>query len=163
MPVNYDLLIIFKIAQYAVLSIAVILFVYSNWIAKLLYRKKFIGGKYEGRSEVHVDYISKLKSEKETIREPYTEKFEIKQNLFKVNISGKSLTLDGKTLISTWNGTLFKQKQDTYYFAIELDGSKGIYGILKIAYDENEIHGIYYSSNPEAKSPFTLNASKNYK
>jgi len=159
-PENFDLLMIYKIVQYTVLSIGVILFVYSTWLAKLLYRKRYIGGRYSGTSQVHFDYIVKLESEGESIREPQLEKFEIKQNLFNIIISGKSLTEDGKTLISTWSGTLFKQSQDTYYFAIELDGSKGIYGMLKLTYVENEIYGIYYSANPESKNPFTLNAIK---
>ncbi|ETR69373.1 MAG: hypothetical protein OMM_09658 [Candidatus Magnetoglobus multicellularis str. Araruama] len=78
----------------------------SKWLAKLLYRKKYIGGKYEGTSELIESNSLENKSNIENLREPYFEKFEIKQNLYHIKILGKSLTLNKKSLISTWSGNL---------------------------------------------------------
>lgn len=105
--------------------------------------EQFIGGEYKGTSW---DYNREV--DNNNILENHVEKFIIEQSAFEVKISGQSFTLNEDNVISTWSGKLFKNDENHYYFAMDMNTDYGGYGILKATFYKDEVTGFYYSGTP---------------
>ena len=63
-------------------------------------------------------------------------------------------------IVSTWYGTLFKIEENTLYFALELSSNVGEFGILKLTFDTNDVHGFYYSGESGKKYNYKVLARR---
>ncbi len=152
---------LFKIAQFAINIAFTCIFIYNKYLIRILFKEIYVAGRYEGYSKHYEEDDSKEEKEPDS-QYRGIEKFTIKQNLFETVIIGKSFQeINGKSnLVSTWLGRLFKSEENTFYFAIELSTSKGEFGIMKLTYEDNEIHGFYYSGDPKITHAYTISAKR---
>jgi hypothetical protein len=151
---------IYKTSQLTVTAALFVVLAYTKWIARLLLRESYIGGHYKGLSN---DY-KYCKDGKGSDVKPTTniELFTIGQNVFDTRITGWSWkNQSGQIkLVSTWEGRLVKQEGNTFVFAVELTTDSGEYGILKATFNGTEVHGFYFSGEPNTKFAASFSAKK---
>ena len=149
----YDL---YKIIQIIVSGILAYFIIYNQLLTKLIFRKNFIGGYYEGSSGIF-RRGEKLDPSKGINREFFT----IKQTIFDTLISGRSFQANTNNFVSSWEGKLFKVEGNTFYFAVSLASETGELGIFHLTFDDlRNIEGFYYSCNPKRKEAFSISAKK---
>lgn len=151
---------IYKVVQLSVTATFFVVIAYAKWMARLLLRSSYVGGAYKGRSS---DYTYS-KSENTFCENPKNciELFVITQNLFDTRITGWSWrdTSEGVRLLSTWEGRLVKFEGNTVVFAVELTTTSGEYGVLKATFNGPEVHGFYFSGEPNTKFSACFSAKK---
>ncbi len=153
-----DSFVIFKIAQFSVMMGFIFLAIYNNYLIKFILRKEYIAGNYLGESTYYIESSDINNATKEDIEHLNILKFSIKQNFFETTISGKSLK--DSSIRATWYGYLFKVYDNTFYFALELTAGQGEFGTLKLTFDNQDVHGFYYSGDSSEKYPFKVSAKK---
>ena len=153
-PSDPNLFAIFKLSQFAVITVFVSFAVWTQIVPRLIPWEVFIGGKYSGRSS---DF--QLNEDSETIAAPHDETFAIKQTVFETTIEGVS-KLPGETdNYSTWLGHRFYVHGNTHYFGliITTPGSIGS-GVLQLTIIDGDVTGFYFSGDPSSTKRCRLSA-----
>ena len=139
-----------NLIQFAITIAVFFLVVYNRLVARVILRGGYIGGKYEGKSTHY----------RQDEGGYAIERFTITQNLFDVMIAGKSFRSADESLTSIWTGRLFKVEGNTYYFGADLSVAAGEVGVFKLTFEDDEVHGFYYSGKPETKYAYSLSAKR---
>lgn len=158
-PKDNDIFDVYKLAQFTTM-ILFMLIAYSEKVVKIAFGEGYIAGIYDGYSTYYIDERKEKNvstEDKEIKRQIH---FKIKQSFFGTTIFGKSFDDDNNEIVSTWNGNLFKAEENMFYFALELTTSVGEFGILKLSFDKENIHGFYYSGEPNSKYAYKVVAKK---
>lgn len=151
---------IYKSVQLGVTASFFVVIAYTKALARILLRESYIGGSYKGYSNDY-NYSRETKTCNLNSRK-MIEIFVITQNIFDTRITGFSWDKDEDTykLISTWEGNLVKHEGHTFVFAVDLTTSSGEYGIIKATFNNSEVHGFYFSGEPNTKSAACFTANK---
>lgn len=147
---------LYKIVQIVVSGLIAYLVIYNQLLTKLIFGKNYIHGKYEGTSGIH------RRGEKPDPSEGANkELISIKQTAFDTQISGRSYQSSTNSIVSSWEGRLYKVDGSTYYFATSLASEVVEQGIFQLSIDQKgNIDGFYYSGNPNRKAIYRISAKK---
>lgn len=102
-----NILFLFKIAGLLVSIFTVTISMKSKLLAKLLLGKRYIAGKYTGKSY----YIDDNDA---NVLEYHIEEFEVIQSVLVTEIAGRSLESNGE-FYSSWNGRLVQSTNESHY------------------------------------------------
>ena len=90
---------------------------------------------------------------------PLTVKFSVKHSFLEMTLTGKSYDA-AKAMVSSWNGVLFAEDGDTHLFAVKLQGAYGEFGVLSLTYDDEDVHGVYWSGDQIKPGLFRIKAKR---
>ncbi|GEM_PF-5930998 len=146
-----SLLALIKIAQMTSTAVLFLAFLYWGPIVRLLLGQSYIGGTWQGASELEVstdifEYSAK-------------EEFEISQSLFHTVITGRSYDNDGRVK-SIWTAKLYRVEGLRYWFAVELNTSDAEVGVLQFSKHKERLDGLYHPGNPNDSRIFRFTASR---
>jgi len=163
-PVETNFLIIYKIGQSVVMIAFVFITIYSKFFSKWVLTKIlgdiYVAGEYTGESAYHFDRekIKTVSTEEKLLK--LLNKFHIKQNFFTTKISGQSFSVPDNQVVSIWHGSLFRSEENSLYFVVDLSSESGEFGILKLAFNDSNVNGFYYSGSNDTKYTFKFYAQK---
>jgi hypothetical protein len=157
-----DVLALIKLSKFALITLLVLIAVYSTRFAQFAFRRlnraDYVGGCYAGSS-----------GDAGNIQATCTQVFAINQSLFDITILGKTYSIKEQIEWASWNGRAFKKEGNRVYFGItsvipySKPGRPTIeHAIMEIQFDDvRNATGLTYSNSPteDGKYAYWLKAA----
>lgn len=145
------LLNLLKVAQIATTAIVFVAFLYWGPFVRLLLGESYIGGIWNGESEVEESPGAFSPSARE--------EFEVQQSVFQTTLTGRSYGTDGK-ITSIWTARLYRVEGLRFWFAMELNTSDAEVGVLQFSKHKERIDGLYHPGNSSDARVFRFTATR---